>query len=85
MSSSRIIDLASTILASTTKFDKCLQADNFPSPSFDISAPAKMPPSEELQGAQTAILQAIFELQALVLGPAGMLRSSALSVGQRCP
>ena len=80
MASSRIVDLASTIMASTTEFDKCLEAHRLPSPSFDTSTPAMLPPSGELQGAQTAILEAVSELQALVLGPIAMLRHSALMV-----
>ena len=81
MASSRIMDLASTIMANTARFDKCLESHNLPSPSFDASKFAKLPPSEELQGAQTAILEAISELQALVLEPTVMLRSMALKVG----
>ena len=67
-------------MASTTKFDKCLESHNIPSPSFDTSALAMLPPSDELQGAQTAIIEAVSELQALVLGPMAMLRHSALMV-----
>ena len=80
MASSRIVDLASTILASTTKFDKCLESQHLPSPSFDPSTLAMLPPSEELQKTQTVILEAVCELQALVLGPLAMLRHSALTV-----
>ena len=80
MASSRIVDLASTIATSTTEFEKCLESLNVPSPSFDTSTFAKLPPSEELKGAQTSILEAISELQALVLGPIEMLRYIALAV-----
>ena len=80
MASSRIVDLASTILASTKKFEECLVSHNLPAPSFDTSTLAMLPPSEELQGAQTVVLEAVSELQALMLGPVAMLRHSALMV-----
>jgi len=69
MASSRIMNLASIIMTSTTRLDKSLESHNLPSPSFDTSTFTKLPPSEELQAAQTAILEAISELQALVLDP----------------
>ncbi|MCJ1291022.1 hypothetical protein MMC34_002564 [Xylographa carneopallida] len=78
MPSSRIIDLASVVMASTAKFEELLALYSLPSPSFHPSTFAKLPPSEELQQTQTAILEAISELQALVLGPIDMLRNNAL-------
>ena len=84
MASSRIMDLASTIMANTARFDVLLEAQNLPSPSFDTSASLSLPPSKELQGAQTAILEAVSELQALVLGPLAMLRSYALKARWAC-
>ena len=80
MPPSRIMDLASIVMASTTKFEELLTLHKLPPPSFDPSTFAKLPPSEELQQTQTTILEAIAELQALVLGPIGMLRSNALMV-----
>ena len=80
MGRTRIMELALNILVSTMKFGNSLESHNLPSPSFDTSTFAKLPPSEELQGAQIAILEAVSELQALVLGPIGMLRSNALAV-----
>ncbi|MCJ1436572.1 hypothetical protein MMC27_005952 [Xylographa pallens] len=79
MASSRIKDLASVVMARTTRFEELLALHKLPSPSFDPSTFATLPPSEELQQAQTAIVEAISELQALVLGPIGMLRTNALS------
>ena len=84
MQSSRIVDLASIVMANTAKFEVLLGLHKLPSPSFDPSTFAKLPPSEELQGTQTAILEAISELQALILGPIGMLRSNALMVCWAC-
>ena len=84
MPSSRITDLASVVMASTMKFEELLALHKLPSPSFDPSTFAKLPPSEELQETQTAILEAISELQALVLGPIGMLRSNGLMVCSAC-
>ena len=84
MPSSRIIDLASVVMASTAKFEELLALYSLPSPSFHPSTFAKLPPSEELQQTQTAILEAISELQALVLGPIDMLRNNALKVCWAC-
>ena len=78
MAASRISHLASMITDSTTKFEKCLESHNLPSPSFDPSTSSSLPPSVELQGAQTALLEAVAELQALVVGPTWMLRSICL-------
>ena len=74
------MDLASVVMASTTKFEELLTTHKLPSPSFDPSTFAKLPQSDELQETQTALLEAISELQALVLGPIGMLRNNALMV-----
>ena len=65
-------------MTNTARFDVFLESHKLPSPSFDPSATTQLPPSKELQGAQTAIVDAINELQALVLGPVTMLRSNAL-------
>ena len=78
MVSSRIMDLASNIVASTAGFDVFLESLNLHSPLFDVSAIAHLPSSKELQGARIAIIEATSELQALVLGPVGMSRNNAL-------
>ena len=74
------MDLASVVMANTTKFEELLTIHKLPSPSFDPSTFVKLPPSDELQETQTALLEAISELQALVLGPLAMLRNNALMV-----
>ncbi|MCJ1282143.1 hypothetical protein MMC26_001466 [Xylographa opegraphella] len=76
--SSRIAELASVVMANTAKFDELLALHKLPSPSFEPSTIAELPLSEELQKTQTAIVEGISELQALVLGPIGMLRNNAL-------
>ena len=81
MEPSRIQDLATTIAANADKFDQCLKSHNL-SASFETSAFTMLPESEELQASQSAMLEAISELQALVLGPITMLRAMVLKVCQ---
>ena len=50
------MDLASIIKTSIARFDVFLESLNLPSPSFDVSAFANLPPLRELQEARTAII-----------------------------
>ena len=79
MATSKIQELALKILTNTIKFDQSLEPHNL-SASFDVSTFQAIPESPQLQAAQTAIIDATTELQALVLGPITMLRSIALKV-----
>lgn len=73
MSSSRIVELASIIQENTTKLDSYLSRHNLPAPSFDISYPARVTLPPNIQALQDAVLEALDELTALLLGPAGSL------------
>ena len=68
-SSSRILELASTISENTTKIDQYLTAKGIPHPSFEINSPASLELPESLQASREAVLDANTELSELLLGP----------------
>ena len=79
MASIRTMDLASIIMASTARFDVFIESLNLSSPSFDASAFAN-PPPKELQGARTAIVEAI----SLEGGLGWSLPTGTMSSGKFC-
>lgn len=70
MAPNRITTLASTIQVETQKVNAFLVAENLPTPSFDISCPARLSLPPTIQASQEAVLEASDELTALMLGPA---------------
>ena len=80
MSSSRIAHLASIIADNTTKIDNYLSSHDLPSPSFETDAPVALLQPKEVAAPRDALLEAITELQALALGPLGILQSQAAFV-----
>lgn len=73
MSRSRIVELAGIIQEHTAKVDSYLSSHDLPTPSFDVSYPARVALPPEIQASQDAVLEASDELTALLLGPAGSL------------
>ncbi|KAF7508285.1 hypothetical protein GJ744_009430 [Endocarpon pusillum] len=64
---SRISELSAVIQTSTSKIDEYLSAKGLPPLSFDVHSASK--PPDAILPFQTAILEAIDELHALVQGP----------------
>lgn len=73
MAPNRIVELSETIQNHTKIVDDYLEANNLPTPSFDISTPLRLPLPPDIQVSQAAVLDAADELTALMLGPAGSL------------
>ncbi|OCL08126.1 S-adenosyl-L-methionine-dependent methyltransferase [Glonium stellatum] len=69
MSSSRIAVLASTIEQNTRVLDEYLRKNGLPSPSFDASNPPDLVLPEDIMKAKGAALEAMDELEGLLLGP----------------
>ncbi|PVH96576.1 S-adenosyl-L-methionine-dependent methyltransferase [Periconia macrospinosa] len=69
MAPSRIVELASSIEQNTRKVDDYFAANALPSPSFDPSTPPDLPLPPDIAQAKEAVLEAMDELQALLLGP----------------
>ncbi|KAF2027953.1 S-adenosyl-L-methionine-dependent methyltransferase [Setomelanomma holmii] len=75
-SPTRIVELAQAIAADTALVDAYFQANNIPTPSFDIDGPARVaiPPHEKnVAAAHVRVLGATKELHNLILGPMNML------------
>ena len=75
MSSSRIAELASIISSNTSQVDDYISTRGLPPLSFEPNAslkPDTLP--DGIHSAQKAILEATDELNALMLGPEGILR-----------
>lgn len=66
---SRIVHLASTIAANTKKYDEYLSSQGLPSPSFSTKTPLKLELPDDIAQANNAVVEAIPELQTLMLGP----------------
>lgn len=80
--SSRAAALASAITANIVKIDELLASDDRPPLSLD-DAPAPLQQSGSSQKfleAREATLEAISELEALVLGPLGILQKASSAV-----
>lgn len=72
---SRIVELATRILATTTKVDGHLRSNNLLQPSFDIDGPLDLDiKSPEVEAARISAIEASIELQDLLLGPTMLLR-----------
>ena len=79
MASSRIAVLASIISDHTTKLDECLAQHGLPSPSFAPNVPPRAFVNRDIVEHRQRILDATDELHALMLGPAGILTTPAVS------
>lgn len=80
MKGSRTAALASAIAASVSKIDEFLSSNGLPPLSLDPDAPLQQPSSKEFTRARDATLDAISELEALVLGPLGVLHKASAAV-----
>ena len=83
MATSRIVELATRIAASTLKLDEYIKEHNLPTPSFDINGPKDtLFPKEEVdvETARVAIIDDTQELRRLVLGPREYLMSYTVSL-----
>jgi len=69
MAPCRIVELSSIIEQKTRKIDEYFAANNLLSPSFDASTPPDLPLPPDIAEAKEAALEAMDELQALLLGP----------------
>jgi hypothetical protein len=69
MAPSRIVELSSSIAENTRKVDEYFCTNGLPSPSFEASTPPDLPLPPEVMQAKEAVLEAMDELQALLLGP----------------
>jgi hypothetical protein len=72
-STSRISELASIIQRQTAVVDEYLKANGLPTPSFDASYQPALQFTEDISAARDAVLEAMDELQALMLGPMGSI------------
>lgn len=70
---SRIAVLASTIEKNTQVVDKFIAESGLPAPSFDASNPPALPFPPPVEAAKDAALEAMDELEALLLGPLGKI------------
>ncbi|PVI02547.1 hypothetical protein DM02DRAFT_701349 [Periconia macrospinosa] len=77
MSSKRILELANIIHSNTEKIDAHLTSNRLPTPSFAADNPPKLlfGHGPELDTARQSVVDATDELQALMLGPTGLLSS----------
>lgn len=77
MSSTRIIELAGIIHRNTKAIDEHLTSKGLPTPSFEADNPPTtlFRQGPEVDAARQAVVDATDELQALMLGPTGMLTS----------
>ena len=76
-SKSRIAELASRIQTYTADIDSYLASQRLPSPSWDLETAPTVLLSDAAQASQTALLEAMEELRALVLGPVPFLIDKA--------
>ena len=82
---SRVVELATQILANANKVDGHLRSNNLPQPSFDVDGPLdlKMKPAE-IEAARLSAIEASMELQDLLLGPTMLLRPVVRSYIRCC-
>ena len=73
MARSRIAELASIIATNTKHIDVYLSSEGLPTPSFDADSPPRLLLDSRVMAQRQAILEATDELQALMLGPVGIL------------
>lgn len=74
MASTRLTDLARTVLQQTSLIEDYFNTNNLPPPSFDEHSPAELPLTAKLQPARQRAIDAAMELQDLLMGPAMQLR-----------
>lgn len=68
-SPSRIVTLSSSIEQNTRIIDKYFTENGLPSPSLEATTPPDLPLPPEIVAAKEASLEAMDELQVLLLGP----------------
>jgi hypothetical protein len=68
-STSRIVTLSSAIEQNTRLIDAYFTENNLPSPSLEASTPPDLPRPPNIVAAKEAALEAMDELQVLLLGP----------------
>lgn len=61
--------LLATVTEQTKTLTSNLRAGNFPEPSFGEDAPAYLPPSQDIQGPRTRLIEALMGMLHLALGP----------------
>ena len=77
-SMSRIAELASKIQQETTNIEEHLRSQGLKPPSWDLDTPPQVPLfTHDAQASQNAILEAMDELRALILGPIPSLINKA--------
>ncbi|KAF4633303.1 hypothetical protein G7Y89_g4822 [Cudoniella acicularis] len=72
-SSNIIVELSTLIHENTLKVNEHLTSNGLPTPSFDITQPARLTLPPHIQSLQEAIVDASDELRALMLGPIGYI------------
>jgi hypothetical protein len=77
MSSRRIVELANVIQTSVDKIDGYLISKDLPTPSFAADNPPRLlfGNGPEIDNARQSVVDATDELQALMMGPTGILSS----------
>jgi hypothetical protein len=73
---SRIAQLADIIKQSCTEFEEQLKVHKLPTPSFDASYPPVLNLPKEAVATRDAILEAMDELNDLILGPMASIFSN---------
>jgi hypothetical protein len=70
-SSSRILNLAQTIITQTQLLDEHIRTNDLPEPSFKANAPIEpiQRATAEVESARTAVIEAAIELRQLLEGP----------------
>lgn len=76
-STSRILELASTIQTHTTELDSYMTSQGLQSPSWDLDTPPVILLSDTAKASRTALLESMEELKALILGPVQFLIDKA--------
>ena len=79
-SQSRIVKLALSIATGTTAMDHYLSSHGLPSPSFDVDFPITFDLPTEIEQIRGSVIEASKELQALMLGPVGIVHHQTLDV-----
>ena len=78
MAASRISKLSTLIAARTAEVDAYLTSKDLPTPSFDAHSPPQTLLDDRIAAARQDILEATDELNALMLGPAGLLTTPSV-------
>ncbi|KAL8723965.1 MAG: hypothetical protein Q9166_008201 [cf. Caloplaca sp. 2 TL-2023] len=75
---SRLVELTSLIASKTTALEEYYTSQGLPLPSFDANNPTNFGFPVELEQVRNAVIEAASELQALMLGPAGLIHRYTL-------